>query len=205
MSKSISFKKVPLIVRLTLIAGLMGSYGAFISIISDFYRADLKAVSSKDALLREDFDAALKLAKEAVELNPEEPYYYRMRAKAYLAKAAATETYEFKKEALADLMRSRELNPLNLATLRNNIPLYYYLALTDFSQPSKQADLDSAYLSFAEAYFQDLKEIYPNDAGLLVSLAHYEKRLDLLGESKSTLEMIKQLRPALLDWHPLLQ
>jgi len=49
-----------------------------------------------------------------------------------------------------------------------------------------------------------LKITYPTDAGVLVSISHYEKLLNLVPAYEETLSIVKELRPDLLDWHPLI-
>lgn len=180
-------------------------YVGFCVLVFSFYRADVKSRSSKDALETGATQEALVLADNAVALNPFEPAYYRWRAKANLLESIymSPDEREATKDAiLADLEKSRDLNPENLATLRNNISLYYFLALQDTSEESP---VDEEFLSVTRAYYASLKEAYSTDLGVLTSVAHYENRLGLTKESEVTENMIRSLRPEILEWHPLLR
>ncbi len=195
------------IIKIPLLILLVVGYFVFVSEIWRFYQADLKATSSIERIEAADCSNAIVFADEAISLNPHEPYYHRTRARAKLIEALMSSSYdENKKNALDDLQRSVELNPLNLATLRNNISLYYYLALKDLevSGDSKSVVVDSDYLPITISYYESLKDNYSNDVGILVSLAHYEGKLGLEEERNFTLDQIKTLRPELLEWHPLL-
>jgi len=89
-------------------------YFKFTRTIFDFYLSDIKAGQSKKLLLAADYVNSLQLAKEAVSLNPNEPYYYRLRAQSYLMNSLFLEEDSkdnLKKLALADLKYSEKLNP----------------------------------------------------------------------------------------------
>ncbi len=191
-------KVIKNVVRLSLIIGLTGFYLSFVSKVVSFYLADMWNYSAKESFEMGDFVTAHSQSGDAVDLNPNEPAYFLDLAKTGLA-------FLPKEETLFYLNHSRQLNPRNLLTLRNGIPLYYYLGIQDLSVSVKDAKFDSRYLSIASNYYADLKKIYPNDVGLLVSVAYYEKKLDLNEAHKETLKMIKDLRPDLVEWHPLLR
>ena len=202
MSKNLFF-----IVRLLLIIAIFGLYFRLTRAIFSFYLADIKADQSKKLLLNVDYMTSLGLAKEVIGLNPNEPYYYRLRAQSYLMNSLFLEEdskNSLKKLALADLKYSEKLNPKNLATLRNNLPFYYYLALDNFTQLTEDPVFDEPYRNEAEKYLKYLKAVYPTDVGVLVSVSHYEKLLDLDLAYEETISMIKELRPDLLEWHPLI-
>jgi hypothetical protein len=46
------------------------------------------------------------------------------------------------------------------------------------------------------------KKVYPNDLGLIVLFAKYEKKLELRESYKESIERIKTLRPDILTWYP---
>lgn len=195
------------VIRFLLIVLVLGLYFKFTRTIFDFYLSDIKAGQSKKLLLAADYVNSLQLAKEAVSLNPNEPYYYRLRAQSYLMNSLFLEEDSkdnLKKLALADLKYSEKLNPKNLATLRNNLPFYYYLALDNFTQSTENSVFDEFYRSESERYLNYLKITYPTDAGVLVSISHYEKLLNLVPAYEETLSIVRELRPDLLDWHPLI-
>lgn len=200
-------------IRLGSLILLIIGYALFISRILNNYIADVSAASSREYLTEKEFDKALEVANRAVKLNPNRSYYYRIKAQAILFYSLNKFTYlnsEVKKEVFENIGKAKELNLINLATLRNNIPLYYYLALDNlrsFSEDDSnlQRNYDEIYLSEAKEEISYLKNTYSNDAGVLVSIAHYERKLGLTVEYSKTIEMIRNLRPDLLDWHPLLQ
>jgi len=192
-------------VRILLIIFVFGLYIKFTKTIFNLYSADVRAARSKRLLLEADYENSLRLAKEAVSLNPSEPYYYRLRAQSYLMNSLFLEKEAkntLKELALADLKYSERLNPKNLATLRNNIPFYYYLSLDDFSSVSEDAAFDEVCVEKTIEHLNYLKTTYPTDVGVLVSVSHYEKLLNLDERYKETLFRIRELRPDLLNWHP---
>ncbi|MFC1622299.1 tetratricopeptide repeat protein [Patescibacteria group bacterium] len=117
---------------------------------------------------------------EAVVLNPNEPTYYR-----YLAKQHLLEDNE--EAAFEDIISAISLNPKNLTTLRNIIPIFYFLG--------------PGYIPQTLEYFAHLKKTYPNDLGILADIAKYEKRMGLMTDFKKTYEIGKKLRPDLVEWH----
>lgn len=169
------------------------------------YLADVYANMSGAYLSNGEFSKAVDYSSRAIKNNPEEPSYYRVKAKVLLANLILQderEQKETKKEVLNDLIKAQSLNGKNLATLRNSIPLYYFLAVKDLEQPVTENNLDQDYLPVTQNYYQDLKVKYPNDLGLLTDLADYEKKLFLLQDYQETVNMVETLRPDVLQWHP---
>ncbi len=160
--------------------------------LGSVFLADFYSAKSEKAFGKMDLAKALKYSTEAIELNPKEESYYRRRAKVLVLVS--------KEEALRDILFAIELNPKNLATLRNVLPLMYLLSL----QNPPEVTVDTNYLPKTQEFCAYLFERYPNDAGILVSLAHYQKKLGLEADLSQTLTRIKRLRPDLLEWHPLL-
>ncbi len=160
--------------------------------LGSVFLADFYSAKSEKALEEMDFARALKYSTKAIDLNPKEEAYFRRRAKVLILSS--------KEEALKDILFAIDLNPRSLATLRNTIPLMYLLSL----QNPLEATVDLNYLSKTKEFYAYLFENYPNDVGILVSLAHYQKKLGLEEDLAQTLPRIKQLRPDLLEWHPLL-
>ena len=150
------------------------------------YQADEYLHQSQVYLTEGDTDMALFSINLAIKNNPLEPNYYRVRAKILMVGIA-------KDEAFADLQSAYKLNPNNLVTIRNEIPLYYFLA----GYPS----LDEKYLSLAKNFFEESKMIYKNDAGVVSLIAKYEKKLNLVDEYQESVKMVGVLRPDLLDWY----
>lgn len=170
----------------------------YISLLKIFWNAvsaDESYIDSQRALKESNFERALLYANKSIEKNSNEPRYYYGRAKVYIGNAN-------KDEALADLQKAQELNPKNLVTLRNVVPIYYFLSIFDLSKTSSVNNLDEKYYTVTKAFYSDLKNYSPTDVGINVLLAKYEKRLGMEQEYKKSLEIIKSLRPDLLDWHP---
>lgn len=156
---------------------------------------------------------ALNFSNRAVSLNPNEPFYYRQRAKTYTLTTVGQsndQAAKIKSQTYKDLVTARNLNPQNLATLRGEIPLYYFLALKDLSDMANnqsqeiKTDLnftDLHYLQLAKAYYIRLSQTYPNDVGVQAQIAKYQKMLGLLDDLEVTVSTIRKLRPDLLDWY----
>ena len=174
-------------------AFLFGCLVCFWIKIGFMFLADVFSAKSETALENLDFSRSLKYSSEAIELNPQEPAYYRRRAKILLLSSS-------KKDALKDISVAIELNPKNLATLRNSIPLMHLMALQNLTEET----VDLNYLPKTREFYLYLFETYPNDAGVLVSLASYQRKLGLKEDLDQTLHRISQLRLDLLEWHPLL-
>ncbi len=177
---------------LSLIVVAIGA--GFIIKTTQLYKADILITKAEIALEQTKTETGLEVANKAIRLNPQEPYYYRQRARIYIVLGK-------KDKALADLTKAYELNPNNLATLRNNIPLYYFLSVEDIYQPTTQNNLDQKYIAIAKQYLSELKHRFPNDVGTLVDIAKYEQKLGLTTEFAQSVEQIKVIRPDLLEWH----
>ncbi len=150
-------------------------------------------------------EIGLSYANKSINKNPHEPRYYYGRARIYLALTTNQnkESAEaLKKLALNDLQKATKLNPNNLVTLRNVVPLYYFLAIKDYTLTSTNNNIDQEYIQITINYFQHLKNTYPKDVGVVTLVAKYEKKLNLNQEYKQSLEMIENLRPDLVQWHP---
>ena len=86
---------------------------------------------SKDIPAQTDFEKGIN---KAIKSNENEPAYRRQKAKVLLAQKVLTTGLNEKRladSALESLRKAEALNPRNLTTLRNSIPLYYFLQ-TDF-------------------------------------------------------------------------
>lgn len=184
--------------------------------------ADIFSKASAQYFDAGEIQKALDFSNKAVHLNPNEPFYYRQRAKTYmLTTVGQTEDQPayIKTRAYQDVITAQNLNPQNLATLRGEIPLYYFLALKDISKTansqnerldsigrgdinSKEGDrLDQFNLELARNYYLKLSQNYSNDVGVQTQVAKYQKMLGLQDDLDSTVSMIKNLRPDLLEWY----
>ena len=155
------------------------------------YKADTHFIEAQSYLVRNDTEMAIKLTDKAVAENPLEPNYYRGRARIYIV------TQEDKNKASEDLRKAYDLNPNNLVTIRNEIPLYYFLALKDGSPDS----FDENYFPTAKEFLEINKMRFSHDAGVVALIAKYEKRLGLVKEYEDSVKMVGGLRPDLLEWH----
>ncbi len=195
-------KKVALTLILTLI------YFYFLLGLGEIYIADYFDVKSDEALSNGDVHEALRLSNKAITYNPKEPSYHKQKAKVLIASTVYTSNEDrevLKDMALEELLVALESNPMNLATLRNTAPLYFFLANKDLSEPSTKQNIDEKFLPIAQEYFKQIQNYAPNDVGVQVMVAKYQKRLALSDDYLQTIENIKALRPDLLVWHPDLQ
>lgn len=196
---------IKVLLKLTkLTAIVVGGY-IFFHIVSSIFVADVYAKLSRASTDAADIPSAMNYVNRAIELNPNEPNYYRQRARVYVSMAGQnSQTVEnaIKNAALVDLENAYQLNPNNLVTVRNLAPLYYYLSLKDpLTSGPEIAEVDLESLSAAKEYFSKVQNISPNDVGVYALLARYQKRLGLAEEYNYSFEKIKQLRPDLLDWY----
>src|SRR3989338_10618724 len=119
--------------KITLILLVSAIYFMLVKSFISIYLADTYYTRSRDFVGDVEFSDALKFVNKALEQNPLEPAYYRGRAKVLILSALYSlkedDKLDLKKEAYEDLQNAFNLNVNNLATIRNSIPLYYYLSL----------------------------------------------------------------------------
>ncbi len=166
--------------------------------------ADAHYTQSQKNLRTGEIEKALEKSEKSIRNNPSEPRYYYERAKILLTSSVSledTDSSKIKEAALKNLQKAETLNPKNLTTLRNSVPIYYYLAIKDLVGTPSKENIDLEYLETTKEFFQKVKQEYSNDAGVQVLVAKYEKRLFLEQEYEETVEQIKQLRPDLLEWY----
>ncbi len=177
-------------------AALILLYLLFVMTVSKLYLADAYYKAARRAYTKGDWAGVLELADSAIFYSPNEPRYFRESAKAQIALSATTNT-KHKEALMASALRSLDisigLNPRNILTLRESIPLYYLLTLWDFEHSGLQSVLNR------------VKSFSPNDAGVMVLAAKYERKSGSIEHYEETIRKIKRLRPDLLRWHPSLQ
>ncbi len=176
--------------------------------LGKIYIADYFSVKSDTTLSEGDIHEALRLSNKAITYNPKEPSYHKQKAKVLIASTVYVNGEDveiLKNMALEELLIALELNPTNLATLRNTAPLYFFLANKDLAKPTTQKNIDERFLPIAQEYFKQIQNYTPNDVGVQVLSAKYQKRLGLDKDYLETIERIKVLRPDLLVWHTDLQ
>ncbi len=168
---------------------------AFFTFIK-IYRADEDLYKSQEYLGEGDIEMAKSLIDQAIKNNPQEANYYRVRAKVLVVGLVPDDSQDQqidKESALRDLRTAYNLNPNNLVTIRNEIPLYYYLA----GYPS----IDENYLPTVTNFLEINKMRFNNDAGVVALVAKYEKKLNLTKEYGDSVKIINILRPDLLQWY----
>jgi len=172
--------------------------------VLSLYRADVNFKKSQELIKVTEAKGALFYANKAVKLNPFEPNYYRGRAKINTTFLVKNENLEKTKEDIySDLKRAESLNPYNLVTIRNSIPIYYFLAIKDLYIISGADNIDPNYIGPVSDFYKKAKSVYWSDVGVLLSVAKYEKRLGMLDEYEESASRIKELRPDILEWHEL--
>lgn len=164
---------------------------------SKIYSADLYYKDSQRQLALRKEKTALVKAQIAISLNPNEPRYRLGTAKIFLS----SQNENSKPETLENLKKAYDLNPKNLVTIRNSIPLYYLIAIKDIYKKPGKDNIDKKYLEIVKSFFKDTKKKYPNDVGVYVLIAGYERSLEFDEEHKNSIERIRILRPDLLQWY----
>lgn len=190
--------------KLLLLALIWGTAIFSWRFLADIYSADLLYEKSQNYLAKGDVELAKKLIDKALEKNGNEPNYYRGRAKVLIVAAGYTNTIldnVSKEKILKDLEKAVSLNPNNLVTLRNCLQLYYFLAIKDINLPAGSDNIDEKYLLIAQNYFQGIKKKYSHDVGVIATIAKYEKKLGDIAGYNESVEIVKNLRPDLLDWY----
>lgn len=176
-----------------------------VSHVNRIYSADKLSVQATDYLREGEHKRALESIDKALELNPAEPSYYRTRSLVYLTAGVleknANKMHEYKNNAYADLQKSLALNPDNLVTARNLVPVYYFLANNNPEGAPGIQNHDPEFINETTEFFQMLKSKYSRDAGVISLVAEYERKLGLTDDYEKSKEMIRNLRPDLLDWY----
>lgn len=172
--------------------------------VLSFYRADINYKKSQELIKITEAESAIFYANKAVGLNPFEPNYYRGRAKINTTFLVKNEDSEKIKEGIySDLKKAENLNPNNIVTIRNSIPIYYFIAVKDLYISSGADNIDPNYIAPVSDFYKKAKSDYWSDVGVLVSVAKYEKRLGIVDEYGKSVSRIKELRPDILEWHEL--
>jgi len=172
--------------------------------IAKMYKADIFLNQSVRQLKDGRKETSLEKVNKAIFANGKEPIYYRQRAKVYLSLLPDSneESVEALKDlSLRDIKLALSLNNDNLVTIRECIPLYYFLSIDDFTKPGSPQNIDQNYIGISKDFFNGVKNRFVNDAGVLVSVAKYEKKLGFYDEFRLSQERIRILRPDLLNWY----
>jgi hypothetical protein len=167
--------------------------------------ADMNYEKSQEMLGGQYLKYAANLSEKSVSQNPYEPNYYKGRAKVNLMRLAYVD-YQLPKPLikeliLADLVKAYSLNKDNLVTIRNIFPLYYFLAMNDISLGTADNNTDPKYIEITKEFLESNKKRFWNDAGVVASVANYERKLGFVREYGESVQRIMELRPDLLNWY----
>ena len=197
-------KKASFLLGALLISIISGIYFYLNFNIFKFYNADIYFKKGQEYIKDDNEEKALYYADKAVMANPYEPNYYRGRAKIKtVLLVSENDNTKIKQDIFNDLKKSLELNKSNLVTIRNSIPIYYFLAVGDVYRAPSKDNYDEKYIEYVEDYFNNIKVNYPNDVGVITGVAKYEKKLGLEESYQNSVGKIQSLRPDLLEWHEL--
>ncbi len=174
---------------------ILGVYLYLVGKFFNLYLADMYFASSKNLLSQGQLKQSADHIIKAVRFNPYEPAYRRQKVKVLLATTILQDQEDVKGLALKELVAAQELNPKNLATLRNSVPLYYLLSVRDTQ------NLDENYITETRNFYAALKTNYPNDLGVFSDIAEYERKLGLSEDFDRTYEQAMKMRPDLVDWY----
>lgn len=178
------------------------NYVLLIILFARMYLADVFYESSQSSFANQDYEKAEQFASRAASLNPNEPAYLRHRAKTLIMMSFSQNNAVFKSQAYDDLISAYHLNPKNLATIRNSVPLLYFLSVKDYTIPATSGtNIDLNFFNLTKDYYANVKNISQTDVGIFVLLAKYEKKLGLVDEYNESIKKITNLRPDLLEWH----
>jgi len=176
-------------------------YFYLLSTFSKMFLADLYYKSSKNLLENGQITEATQHIIKAIRYNPSEPAYKRQEAKVLLSTMIWQPDEEIKQKAFKDLKQAEELNPKNLATLRNVVPIYYLLAVNNIEKSAAPENVDQQYLQETQKFYKNLKSTYLNDLGVYTEIAEYEKKLGLTKDYQESYKKAQQLRPDIVEWH----
>lgn len=191
-------------VRVFILVPLWVSYLYIVYTFSTSYFADINFKKSQDLVKGGYHEEALYFADKAIKLNPNEPNYYRGRAKVRTVFLISSSYPSLVKELIfEDLKKAENLNPDNLVTIRNSIPIYYFLAVEDMYEVASENNVDEKYISSVVDYYEKTKQRYWNDVGVILAIAKYEKKLSQNKNYEGSVQRISELRPDLLEWYEL--
>ncbi len=186
--------------RLGIKVSLLTLVVLFATFVVRMYLADVYMVKARSFFDTSDYKQVIKYADKASAHNNLEPSYYVYRANAVVLQTLTLKpevAAYLKLQALADIEYAISLNKINLVTLRNSLPVYFYMA---YNAAADYSYSDDYFLQQTHAYLAKLKTDYSNDAGVLVEIAEIENSLSMQNEYKETIELIRELRPDLLEW-----
>lgn len=186
------------------LGGLLVCYLFFITAWYRNYVADVYSEYAQGVLVEQNLSGSISAIDKAIQLNPLEPNYYRLRARIYVNLLSSQDSNvkdQIKKFIHNDLKKAYELNPKNLVTIRNVIPIYYFLGAQDISLAGSKDNVDPNYVHVVSAFYAQTKMYVPNDVGVYALIYTYEKRLGLDSEYEESLKRVMDLRPDLIEWY----
>lgn len=179
----------------------LGIYLYLVGKFFNFYIADIYFASSKNLLSEGQLKKSADQIIQATRFNRYEPAYRRQKAKVLLSTLVWQDDASVKDRVLEELIVAEELNPKNLATLRNIIPLYYLLSVKDVEKVGTCLNIDESYVLRTTDFYSMLKKRYFNDLGVFADIAEYEKKLGLTHDYTSTYGKAEEMRPDIVDWY----
>jgi hypothetical protein len=190
--------------KLLLVLLIWGGCFLVIAKLAKMYQADVYYDNAMTYLQKREFEMAIVMVKKAMKSNPLEPNYYRGASRVYLVSGGYEDLNtqaEYKKVVLELLKKAYQLNSNNLVTIRNEIPMYFFLAYGDLRLPMSPENLDPVYLPLVKEFFNSTKKRFAHDAGVVALVGEYEKMLSLTEEYGESVKIIRELRPDLLEWY----
>lgn len=173
-----------------------------LTVAENYHKLSLTELNNRN------YERSVEFADKAIRYNQKEPVYFIDRAKSRLGLLAqkqmqeGPEDYvEDKEDILRDLETAYELNPENVVTKRNSVPIYYYLAIKDYSNSLQEKTIDDNYIDIAADFYNVFINEYPSDLGVVAQAAGYQRNLGLDDDYGRSLEKIKELRPDIIEWY----
>ena len=128
------------------------------------YSADTDYSKGQELLGDRETSLAFNKASLAIEKNPIEPLYYEGRAKALILMSShqdAEIVRNLKSLAFSDMQRAYDLNSKNLVTIRNLVPIYYFLAQKDITAPPSADNVDPLWVNEVQSFYEVNKKNNP--------------------------------------------
>lgn len=176
--------------------------------ILSVFIADIYFQKANEQLNALNLDEAFRLNSHAINLNNKESQYFIQRAKILVLTATDTTTSSYKptkKLAHDSLSKALYLNSNDLVSKLDMLPILAFLSTKNNMDSNVYPDnIDNNYINETYAFIANLKKDYANDVGVLTKCAYYEHKLGFNNEYLDSIEKIKELRPDLLEWYPIL-
>ncbi len=189
--------------KLLLLTASGAAYLVFSKTVISFFVSDYLHSKGKEYLYDGYISKASDLVESSINLNPNETLYHRTLATTLIAGTISSELNPkdketLKKRALKELNTAYKLQPYNVVNVKSLIPMYYFLSVSDISDP-KNAALDEEFKKSAISFYKKIQGISPNDASIYLTLGKHYKLLKENETAKSLLEKALTLKPDLIE------